>query len=69
MLFRSPASCVPFAAAGQMLKRGVIKKDERVVCIATGSGLKASSVLTETEGYRIYEEDSENLVALMQSIG
>ena len=67
-IFAQPASCVPFAAAGQMLQRGVIKKGERVVCIATGSGLKAASVLNETEGYRVFEEDRENLVDLLQSI-
>jgi threonine synthase len=67
-VFGQPASCVPYAAAASMLKRGVIKKGERVVCIVTGSGLKAASVLKKSKDYSVYEEDFENIRKLMSTV-
>ena len=39
-VFPEPAAAVPWAAAKRMADAGVIDKDESVVCLVTGSGLK-----------------------------
>jgi threonine synthase len=42
-VFPEPAAAVPWAAAKRMADAGVIDKDESVVCLVTGSGLKDSA--------------------------
>lgn len=67
-VFAQPESCLPLAAAKQLLDDGTIKKNERVVLLATGSGLKASSLLSKTQGYNIHQEKLENLDELIKKM-
>jgi len=46
-LYVEPAAAAPVAAAKKMFENGSIKKEETVVVIATGSGLKSSPQKTE----------------------
>lgn len=60
-VFVQPASSLSFGVAKQMMEDGVIKKGERVVCVTTGSGLKAASLLAKSENYSVYTEKLEDL--------
>lgn len=53
-LFVEPASASPIAALRKLLRNGVVEKDELVVCITTGHGLKDPDVVT-----RMYEKPVE----------
>ena len=44
-LFAEPSSSATIAAIRRLLEYGMIAKDESVVCLITGSGLKATNVL------------------------
>lgn len=52
---------VAHGVAKQVLEDGVIKKGERVVCVTTGSGLKAASLLAKNDNYSVYTEKLEDL--------
>ncbi|RKX51421.1 MAG: threonine synthase [Thermotoga sp.] len=39
-IFAEPASAAPIAAIPHLLEKGVIEKDDKIVCIITGTGLK-----------------------------
>jgi threonine synthase len=39
-LFNEPSSALGVAALSHLLKKGVVKKSDRIVCIGTGNGLK-----------------------------
>lgn len=67
-IFAQPESCLPLAAAKQLRDEDIIKKDERVIILATGSGLKASTLLSKTGNYNINQEKLENLDSLMGKI-
>ena len=67
-VFGQPASSLGISCAKQLLEKGVIKKGERVLAVATGSGLKAASLLTETEGYKTFAEKLENLDSLLDRL-
>ena len=45
-IFIEPASASTIAGVGRLVDEGVIKADERVVCIATGHGLKDQEAVT-----------------------
>jgi len=44
-IFAEPASSATIAALKKLFDRGAIHKEDRVVCLITGSGLKATDVL------------------------
>lgn len=44
-IFAEPASSATVAALEKLAGEGIIEKDDRVVCLITGSGLKATNVL------------------------
>ncbi len=44
-IFAEPASSATIAALKNLTRRGVIDKEDKVVCLITGSGLKATDVL------------------------
>lgn len=67
-IFAQPESCMPFGAAKQMLDEGIIKKGERVVLIATGGGLKVTSVLSETTKHTVYQEKLDKLDDLLSTL-
>ncbi|HEY4672866.1 MAG TPA: threonine synthase [Nitrososphaerales archaeon] len=46
-IFVEPASATPVAAAKNLIRNGTIKKDDEVVCVATGHGLKDPDVITK----------------------
>ncbi len=60
-VFCQPASSLSFSVAKQMLEDGVIKPGERVVCVATGSGLKAASLLAKHDNYNVFTQKLEDL--------
>ena len=44
-IFAEPASSATIAALKKLVNEGIIEKNERVVCLITGSGLKATDIL------------------------
>lgn len=44
-IFAEPASAATYAAAKKLVDQGLIDRTDRVVCLITGSGLKATDVL------------------------
>lgn len=44
-IFGQPASAVPLAAIVKLKTEGILKGNERIVCVATGSGLKYTAAL------------------------
>lgn len=46
-IFVEPASATPIAAVKNLIRKGVIRKDEEVVCVATGHGLKDPDVISK----------------------
>jgi len=66
-IFAEPAGAVSVAAAGRLRKRGVIGRDDLVVCNVTGHGLKQpSSVRLSPEGLRPIKPDLETLRRFLQ---
>lgn len=66
-IFAEPASATPVAAVRNLIRNGTIKKDEEVVCVATGHGLKDPDVVT-----KFYEKPVEveaNIQALENLLG
>lgn len=47
-LFVEPASATPIAALRKMLNAGVISRSDKIVCVATGHGLKDPDAVTQT---------------------
>tara|TARA_B100000315_G_scaffold115348_1_gene105911 strand:+ start:17210 stop:18454 length:1245 start_codon:yes stop_codon:yes gene_type:complete len=47
-LFVEPASASPIAALKKMLNAGMISRSDRIVCVATGHGLKDPDAVTHT---------------------
>jgi len=46
-IFAEPAGATPLAALKRLLEEGAIEKDDRVVCVITGHGLKDISVVVD----------------------
>lgn len=46
-IFGQPASAVPLAAVRQLQQQGILTEKDTVVCLASGSGLKHTSVLSK----------------------
>ena len=67
-IFAQPASALGVAAAKKLLDNGTIRKGESVVAIVTGSGLKATSVLTESKGYDVRETKLEEIENFMRNL-
>ncbi len=53
-IFAEPAGAITIAALIRLINNGIIKSDERVVCLVTGSGFKA---------LEIFEEEAKKLKA------
>ncbi|MEE8113965.1 MAG: threonine synthase [Nitrososphaerales archaeon] len=53
-IFVEPASASPVAALKKLIRNGTIARDERVVCVATGHGLKDPEIIS-----RFYEKPIE----------
>lgn len=67
-IFGQPESYLSIGVASEFLKKGIIKKGERVTCLVTGSGLKATSLLAKSNNYSIFSEKLENLDQLVRNI-
>ncbi len=64
-IFGQPASAVPVAAIEKLKKQKILKGDEKIVCIVTGSGLKYTAAF-ERHNLRHYNttiDDLEKFVA------
>jgi threonine synthase len=59
-IFVQPASAVPIAAINKLANEDKIKKNDKIVCVATGSGLKYTKVL-EKHNLNIYNCRIEEL--------
>jgi len=46
-IFAQPAACVPLAAVEELERKSILSKNDTVVCIVTGAGLKDTTVLQE----------------------
>ncbi len=66
-IFAQPAGAVPIAAANKLLKENIIEKDDKVVCVITGSGLKYTSVLSRHK-LNILNSDIKNLNQFIKGI-
>jgi threonine synthase len=49
-VFPEPAAAAPWAAVKQMVRDETIDKDELIVCLVTGSGLKDAAAAAEAAG-------------------
>ena len=49
-VFPEPAAAAPWAAVKQMVRDETIEKDELIVCLVTGSGLKDATAAAEAAG-------------------
>ena len=66
-IFVEPASASSIAGLLKLVKNGVISKDERVVCITTGHGLKdPDTAIKQCE--KPVEVDAD-MVAIEQALG
>ena len=66
-IFVEPASASSIAGLKKLVKNGVIDKDERVVCITTGHGLKdPDTAIKQSE--KPIEVDAE-ISAIEQALG
>jgi len=72
-VFAEPASSASIAALRNLVNQGVVKRDESVVCLITGSGLKATEVLQElakkrkSAGVGLELSTKEKLLRLLNS--
>ena len=68
-IFVQPASGVPIASAKHLREIGMIKPGERVVTIATGSGLKATSVVRQPENsvFEVKLDEIEGVLKKLES--
>jgi threonine synthase len=66
-IFAEPAAAATIAAVTQMRKAAAIRREERVICVITGSGLKdpstASQLIPETNAFAKLRLSSQALVS------
>jgi len=65
-IFGQPAATVPLAAVQKLQKQGTMNRNDTVVCIVTGGGLKYTAVL-EKYGSKVLNCKLEDLSKLSQS--
>ena len=61
-VFPEPAAATPWAAVKQMADNHLIDRDERVVCLVTGSGLKDAARARQAAGEPVIIEPSLDAV-------
>jgi len=66
-IFGQPASAVPLAAVKKLRKENYLTKNDSVVCIVTGSGLKSTAVL-EKHDLKALRCKLENLSRLIENM-
>ena len=69
-IFAEPAGACSLAALKRLIDGGTIEKDERVICVITGHGLKDISVMTDQLPTPVFSklEDLEKFIGSMLSV-
>jgi threonine synthase len=62
-----PASATSVAGAMKLMKEGIIKKDECVVCVITGAGVKWPEILADNVKGTVVDGNDEAAVRLLLS--
>ncbi|MDH5715693.1 MAG: pyridoxal-phosphate dependent enzyme, partial [Candidatus Aminicenantes bacterium] len=65
-IFGQPASAVPLAAVDKLRKEHMLTKNDTVVCIVTGSGLKSTAILKE-HNLKVLHSRLEDLDRLIEN--
>jgi threonine synthase len=66
-IFTEPAGGVSVAVLKKLVERGVIQKDERVVCYVTGNGLKSTeAILSALPKLNVVKPDIQTVSAMIR---